>query len=94
VRTPARPKVVAHAVQVKGKPKAGRTVTVDVHRSAWSSGTRFTYQWRVNGKVVGTSYRLTLRSSWVGKRLTVRVTGKRGDWTPTTVSSKAVRVTR
>jgi predicted alpha-1,2-mannosidase len=94
VRTPARPKVVAHAVQVKGKARAGRTVTVDLHKSAWSAGTRFTYQWRVNGKVVGTSYRITLRSSFVGKPLTVRVTGKRGDWTPATVTSRAVRVTR
>ncbi|MFB9315528.1 glycoside hydrolase domain-containing protein [Nocardioides plantarum] len=94
VRTPARPKVVAHAVQIKGKAKVGATLSVDVHHSSWSSGTRFAYQWRVEGKIVGWTSRLKVKSSFAGRKITVRVTGTRGDWTPTAVTSKAVRVAR
>lgn len=94
VRTPARPKVKAHAVQVKGVAKVRRTLTVNLHKGSWSPGTRFSYQWRVAGKVVGTGARLKLKPAFAGKKVTVRVTGKRGDWLPTSVTSKAVKVKR
>lgn len=94
VRTPARPRVKAHAVQITGRAKVGATVRVNLHAGSWSTGTRFTYQWRLGGRVVGTGATLKLRAAYAGKRLTVRVTGSRGDWTPATVTSKAVPVKR
>lgn len=94
VRTPARPKVVSHAVQVKGQAKVGKTLSVNLHQGDWSAGTRFTYRWLVNGKVVATSAKLKLKAAHAGKKVTVRVTGTKGDWTPATVTSKAVKVKR
>ncbi|WP_134738324.1 GH92 family glycosyl hydrolase [Nocardioides sp. 503] len=94
VRTPSRPKVASHAVQIRGKAKVGRTLSVTLHAGSWSPGTRFTYQWRSGGKVIGTGARLRLPGRLAGARVTVRVTGRHGDWTPTTVTSGPVRVTR
>lgn len=94
VRTPSRPKVAAHAVQVKGKAKVGRTLSVNLHRGSWSPGTRFTYRWMSGGKVVGKGARLRLTGRLAGTRVTVRVTGSHADWTPTTVTSRPVRVAR
>lgn len=94
VRTSVRPKVRAAAVRITGKPRVRAVVKVNLRRASWSPGTRFGYQWRVNGKVVGTGPRLRLKPGFAGKRVTVRVTGTRGDWRPTTVTSKAVRVRR
>jgi hypothetical protein len=92
VRTPARPKVGTHAVQIKGAAKVGRTLSVNLHAGSWSAGTRFSYVWLANGKVVGHGARLRLTSKLKGKRVIVRVTGSRGDWTPSLVTSKAVKV--
>jgi predicted alpha-1,2-mannosidase len=92
VRTPARPKVKAAAIQVKGKAKVGKTLSVNLHAGAWSAGTRFSYTWLVNGKVVGHGGTLKLKAKFKGKKVSVRVTGTRGDWIATTVSSKAVKV--
>jgi predicted alpha-1,2-mannosidase len=94
VTTSARPKVVAHAVQVSGKPRIRKTVGVTLHASKWSAGTRFSYRWTVNGKVVGKGAKLKLKASYAGKKLVVRVTGSRGDWVSTTVTSKAVKIKR
>lgn len=94
VRTPARPRVKAATVTITGQAKVRRTLAVNLRRTSWSAGTRFTYQWRVDGKVVSTAARLRLKPAFAGKRVTVRVTGTRGDWTATTVTSKAVRVRR
>lgn len=94
VRTPARPKVASHAVQVKGQARVGRTLRVDLHAQDWSAGTRFSYQWLVGGKVVATTAKLKLTPGFAGRKVTVRVTGTKGDWTPATVRSKAVKVKR
>lgn len=94
VRTAARPKVSAHAVQITGRPAVGRTLAVRLHAGAWSAGTRFGYTWLVNGRVVGHGARLGIKPRFRGRKVVVRVTGTRSDWTPTTVSSKAVRVER
>ncbi|GAA4739844.1 glycoside hydrolase family 92 protein [Nocardioides endophyticus] len=92
VRTPVRPKVATHAVQITGAAKVGRTLSVNLHAGAWSTGTRFSYVWLANGKVVGHGAKLKLTPKLKGKRVIVRVTGTRGDWTPGTVTSKAVKV--
>ena len=84
----------AAASQSVGAAKVGRTVSVDLHAGSWSAGTRFTYAWLANGKVVGHAAKLRLTPKLVGKKVSVRVTGTHGDWTPSTVTSKAVRVKR
>ena len=94
VRTPAQQKVRSHAVQIRGKAKVRGTLTVNLHRDAWTSATTFRYQWLVGGKVVGTRAKLKLTPKLAGKKVTVRVTGTSGDRAPATVTSKAVRVTR
>ncbi|KQW48499.1 hypothetical protein ASC77_07020 [Nocardioides sp. Root1257] len=94
VRTPARPKVASHAVQVKGVAKVGKRLAVNLHAGSWSAGTRFSYVWLANGKVVGRAATLRLTPGLKGKKVAVRVTGAHGDWTPSTVTSKAVKVKR
>jgi hypothetical protein len=87
-----QPAVVAHEVQIKGTAQVRRTLSVSLHAGAWSPDTRFTYTWLVNGEVVGHGTTLKLKKKMKGKKVTVQVTGTLGDWTPTTVTSKAVRV--
>ncbi|WP_426244965.1 GH92 family glycosyl hydrolase [Nocardioides sp. LHG3406-4] len=91
-QSPPHPAVVAHAVQIKAKAKVRKTLSVSLHAGAWTAGTRFSYVWLVNGHVVGHGAKLKLKKSMKGKKVTVRVTGTLGDWTPTTVTSRAVKV--
>ncbi len=80
--TKSRPSIV-------GKLKVGSTVKVSRH--TWTSGTGFTYQWYANGKRISkatkSSYKIS--SKYVGKRLTVAVTGKKTGYITAKVASKS-----
>ena len=63
--------------RVKGTLRVGQVVRVS--RGVWKpSEVTFRYQWSLGGKAIAdaTHRRLTLRTPYVGKRLTVRVRAK------------------
>ena len=72
---------------IAGAPQVGRTLTAVP--GAWTSGTTFEYEWRVNGVAVpGTSGpTFTPRPSDVGKRITVWVTGSKPGYVSMSVGS-------
>ncbi|MDT0183064.1 carboxypeptidase regulatory-like domain-containing protein [Microbacterium sp. ARD31] len=65
-----------------GTPTIGGTTqvtkTVTASRGTWTTGTSFSYQWYVNGSAISgaTGSTLKLTTSHVGKRITVKVTGR------------------
>ncbi len=80
---------------IKGKAKVGKRLVVK--RGSWTAGTKVTYRWYVNGKAVRgatkSAFRLTTKHR--GKRVTVRVTGKKpGYATVIRTSKKTAKVKR
>ncbi|MGC4174706.1 hypothetical protein [Demequina sp.] len=79
---------------ISGSAKVGSTVTAIV--GTWTSGTSFTYRWYANGVAIsgatGKSYKVP--STLVGKKLSVKVTGKKTGYTTKTVSSASIAVPR
>jgi hypothetical protein len=67
--------------KVTGKAKVGKTVKAS--RGTWTSGTSFTYTWYANGKAIKGAKKssLKLKSAQKGKRITVKVTGKKTGYT-------------
>jgi hypothetical protein len=79
---------------ISGKPRVGRTLTAK--HGAWTRGTTFGYAWYAAGKRIKhqTSSKLTLAKAQKGKRITVRVTGKkRGYTTVSKTSARTAKVT-
>lgn len=83
----ARPKIA-------GTAKTGKTLKV--RTGSWTTGTKLSYRWYRNGKKVAkatkASYRL--RSADVGKRIRVKVTGKKSGHKSVTRTSKATAVVK
>lgn len=90
------PKVFTKAPvpKITGTAKAGKTLTVT--RGTWSPTPTFSYQWYRNGvaisKATKSTYKLT--SSDKGKKITVKVTGKRSGYLTTTKTSAAKTVAK
>lgn len=81
--------------KISGTAKVGRTVKATA--GTWSpAGNAYTYEWRLNGKVVkgATKSSLKLTSSMRGKRLTVTVTAKRAGHLDGRATSATVTVKR
>ncbi|MBO1902198.1 hypothetical protein J4H92_09595 [Leucobacter weissii] len=81
--------------KVRGTKKVGRTLKAT--RSGWTAGTRLSYRWYRSGKAIGgatkSSYRL--KSADAGKRIRVKVTGKKAGYaTASRSSSSTARITR
>ena len=89
VLSPSKPRIT-------GKTKVGKKLKVKA--GPWGPGeVKLSYQWLRNGKVIkratGRSYRLTKKDK--GKRIQVRVTGKKGDFaTAKVTSAKSKKVKR
>jgi hypothetical protein len=66
------------------------TRTLTAKPGTWTSGTSFTYKWYANGKAISkaTKKTLTLGRSLLGKKITVRVTGKKSGYTTVAKTSK------
>lgn len=81
--------------KVSGSAVTGKTVSATV--GTWTSSTSFSYQWRANGTTIkgATSRTYKISSSHAGKKLTVRVTGKKsGHTTLVRTSASTATVTR
>lgn len=77
--------------RISGTVKVGRRLSVV--RGTWTSGTTFSYRWYANGKAISRATRSTYTPtrSVKGKRLTVRVTGRK--YAYTTVHRMSPRTT-
>jgi hypothetical protein len=78
---------------ISGTAKVGDTLTA--HAGSWTSGTSLHYQWLANGKAIGGATKSTykLPSGVSGKKVQVKVTGTKADYTSlakTSASTKAV----
>lgn len=76
--------------------RAYATVTLTAKPGAWIAGTAFTYQWYANGRALpnATKSTLTLNNAHVGKRISVKITGRKGGHTTiatTSVATAAVK---
>ncbi len=74
--------------KTSGTAKAGITLTAKP--GTWTAGTTLTYQWYANGKKISgaTSATFTPTKSYIGKRITVKVTGKKAGYSTVTRTSK------
>lgn len=87
---PAR--LVAATPRISGTAKVGRTLKVKV--GSWSPKPSFTYQWFANGKRItskGTKSSFKLTAKQKGKRITVRVTGRKSGYVTVTTTSRATK---
>lgn len=75
--------------KILGEPVVGSTLTAKV--GTWTAGTKFSYQWYVDGKAIrtGTAKTLKLTKSREGKKITVTVTGKKSGYATTSRTSSA-----
>ncbi len=91
--TPPRQYTDTAKPTISGTAKVGATLTAGV--GTWSPAPSFSYRWYRSGKKIPratkASYKLTKADR--GKRITVKVTGKRSGWeTVTTTSKKTAKV--
>lgn len=81
-------KLTAATPKLKGKAKVGKKLTVTL--GTWTSGTKFTYTWLANGKVIkgakAKTFKLTKKQK--GKKIQVKVTGKKTGYVTVTKTSK------
>jgi hypothetical protein len=78
--------------KVSGTAKVGKTLKAKA--GAWTSGTKLSYQWLRNGKAIKkatkASYKLVKADK--GKKITVKVTGKKSGYTTVSKVSKALKI--
>lgn len=77
---------------ISGTVRVGSTLRA--LSGSWTSGTRFTYQWKANGAAISgaTKFTFTPRASDRGKQLTVTITGTRRGYDGATRTSAAKTV--
>ena len=80
--------------KIKGAAKRGKSLRANP--GAWTSGTQLTYRWLRNGKAIKgatkSTYKLTKKDR--GKRISVRVAGKKAGYSTVTRTSKATKKVR
>ena len=81
----ARPKI-------KGKAKVGKVVKAAT--PGWTTGTKFRYQWFVGKRAIkgATKKKLQVTRSMRGKKLVVKVTGKKTGYKKATAKSRPKKV--
>jgi len=90
---PAPAPYVSSTPQISGKVAVGSTLTAKP--GSWTSGSTFTYRWYANGKAISkaTTSTLKLTKAVKGKRISVRVVGKKAGYTAVAkTSAKTPRV--
>ncbi|MFG6445431.1 hypothetical protein ACFXQA_09160 [Microbacterium sp. P07] len=68
--------------KILGTARVGETLTAST--GSWTPGTTFTFEWLADGIVVGKNSTLQLTTAQLGKHLTLRVTGSRSGYSPST----------
>lgn len=83
--------LVVGKVAVKGKAQRGKKLTASA--SGWPAGTALSYGWLRNGKPIGKATKRTLKLGRkdVGKKISVRVTGQKSGYLPSSVVSKRTK---
>lgn len=84
----AKAKLKTVTPKITGTAKVGKTVKTKV--TGWTKGTKISYQWYANGKKIkgATKSSVKLTKSQAGKKITVKVTGKKTGYTTVTKTSK------
>jgi hypothetical protein len=79
---------------IHGVSKVGHTLSVTT--GSWTIGTKFSYQWFINGKVQksATSAHLKIRASWKRDRIKVRVTGHQPGYLTASATSQSTTTIR
>jgi bacillolysin len=87
-----QPKVIAGKVALSGKPRVGKKLTAKT--PGWTAGTKFTYQWLKNGKKIkgAKSKTYQVKSADRGKKISVKVTGKKTGFIKAVKKSKSLKV--
>ncbi|MFT4229309.1 MAG: hypothetical protein QM602_03365 [Microbacterium sp.] len=82
-------KLTAANPTISGSVAHGSTLTAKP--GTWTSKTSFSYQWYANGRAISkaTKSTFTLASAQKGKKITVKVTGKKSGYTTVAKTSKA-----
>jgi hypothetical protein len=77
--------------KITGTAKVGRKLKVKV--GTWSPKAKYTYKWYANGKAIKGANKATLKlkKAQKGKKITVKVTGKKSGYVTVTKTSKATR---
>ncbi|MET0927970.1 MAG: hypothetical protein ABWX74_00555, partial [Aeromicrobium sp.] len=89
---PSPARLSAKTPRVTGTARVGRTLKVRV--GSWSPRPSYRYQWYANGKKIakkGTKSAFTLTSRQKGKRITVKVTGRKAGYATVTKTSKKTK---
>ena len=75
--------------KISGTAKVGSTLTAKP--GTWTSKTTFSYQWYANGKAISKATKVTYKipSSLAGKKITVKVTGKKSGYASAAKTSAA-----
>jgi subtilisin family serine protease len=84
--------IKATSPTISGTVRVGSTLRA--LSGSWTSGTRFSYQWKANGAAIfgATGFTFTPRASDRGKQLTVTITGSRKGYVGATRTSSAKTV--
>ncbi|WP_152351545.1 hypothetical protein [Brachybacterium subflavum] len=74
---------------ISGSAKVGSKLTAKP--GTWTSGTKFSYQWKANGVAIkgATKSTFTVTSAQIGKPITVTVKGTKSGYSPEAKTSKA-----
>jgi hypothetical protein len=80
---------IASVPKIVGSPKVGATLRA--HPGTWITGTEFAYAWFVGGRKVphDSGSALLVQSKYVGKSVTVKVTGSKSGFDKVTLTSVA-----
>lgn len=90
--TAAKKKLKSATPKITGTKKVTKKLTAKP--GAWTSGTKFTYKWYANGKAIkkATGKTFTLKVAQAGKKISVKVTGKKAGYT--TVSRTSAKTAK
>jgi hypothetical protein len=91
--TIARGKLGAATPKITGSPKVGSTLKAVVGK--WDTKkVKFTYKWLANGKVIkkATTSKFVVPAKYKGKKITVKVTGKKTAYVTSSKVSKAKKI--
>jgi hypothetical protein len=87
-------KLKAATPKISGTAKVGKKLTAKP--GTWSKGTTLSYRWYANGKKISkaTKSTFTITSAQKGKKIVVKVTGKKSGYGTVTKTSKATKKVR